>query len=197
MSDEHNDNSKNDLTTNIVQPTPASDNSITTGGVSEKVSTIDKATSSIIEKEQGRGLVSKIVNGNPRLAKLVSEHEQALAKTEFGFREKALSLARTAQLQAIEEVFNDFLLKGKTNIRAERHQFFNARLTELRRDKERTVQLFHEDIEKAYNRLENIKHEKLRQKEEERIDSMIARFYDIFESLENDFNKILNENVKS
>ena len=70
-------------------------------------------------------------------------------------------------------------------------------MTALRREKQNTVEKFLEDVEKALSKLDSITMEKLKQKEQQRIESMVDRFYSTFERMEDEFIKILEENVKA
>jgi len=163
----------------------------------DKVDRLDTQANEIVERERGKKLLSRLLFSNSKLARRTMEHEDTLAKIEFDFREKAFAMARDAHLQTIQETFNDFLVRGKTNVRAERQQFFNEKMTALRREKQNTVEKFLEDVEKALSKLDSITMEKLKQKEQQRIESMVDRFYSTFERMEDEFIKILEENVKA
>jgi len=163
----------------------------------DKVDRLDNQANEIVERERGKKLIARLLFSNSKLARRTMEHEDTLAKIEFDFREKAFTMARDVHLQTIQETFNDFLVRGKTNIRAERQQFFNEKMTALRREKQNTVEKFLEDVEKAWSKLDSITIEKLKQKEQQRIELMVDRFYSTFDSMEDEFMKILEENVKA
>ncbi len=162
----------------------------------DKVDRLDNQANEIVERERDKKLIARLFS-NSKLVRRTMEHEDTLAKIEFDFREKAFTMARDVHLQTIQETFNDFLVKGKTNIRAERQQFFNEKVTTLRREKQNTVEKFIEDIEKAWSKLDSITIEKLKQKEQQRIELMMDRFYSTFDNMEDEFMKILEENVKA
>ncbi len=188
MEDDNNDVSSNTLQTNK--------GDVAMNDPNEKVERLDNQVDRIVQREQEKKMLARLFS-NSKLVRRTIEHEDNLAKIEFEFREKAFTMAREVHLQTIQETFNDFLIKGKANIRKERQEFFDAKMTELRREKQNTVSKFIEDIEKAWKNLESITIEKLKQKEQQRIEIMMDRFYSTFDNMEDEFMNILKENIKA
>lgn len=108
-----------------------------------------------------------------------------------------LQIAHEARLQEIKEIYNDFLVKGKTKIRKEQAEFFQMQFETLVTNISTKSQSFGERINDAYLKLHNIKVEALRKRQELLIESIIGDYYETVDKLVKNFRKILLEGFET
>ncbi|MDM8523751.1 hypothetical protein QUF80_10305 [Desulfococcaceae bacterium HSG8] len=126
-----------------------------------------------------------------------AEHELRLAGTEYSFREKALEIARDAQLQSIREMYEDFLIKGKTHVRRERAEFVLEQKIYLENILIKATDDFNAKMTETYEKAEKIAIPELKKKNIELIYDTIDRYHALVASLQDQFQNILNEGVKA
>jgi hemoglobin-like flavoprotein len=132
-----------------------------------------------------------------KLQQALNKSELIQARTELEFREKALKIAKESQLQSIQEIFNDFLIKGKSDIRGDRVVFFARKLQELEAEISGINDSFSAFIQEQQAKLDKISVPLLKQHAEKRIEKSMERFFDTVDKLMADFQNILNEEVKA
>ena len=156
----------------------------------------DKTNSNITNFiDKNRSFLQHIFPSN--LQKILNLSDLTQAKTELEFREKALKMAKESQLHSIKEVYNDFLIRGKGEIRKDRAVFFSQKLEEMEVEIDAITDLFIEVIQKRYLKLDKISVLLLKQFTEKQIEKSIEGFYNSINKLRGDFQNILNEEIRS
>jgi len=131
------------------------------------------------------------------LQRKAAEHELTLAQTEFEFRERALKIAREVQIQTIEEMYNDYLVKGKTGIRADRARFVLSQKIMLEQNLMLGTEDFNAKVMEAYARADKIQLAELKEKKLQLINATIESYHDLALQLQQHFQNILNEGVQA
>ncbi len=127
-----------------------------------KIAEIDKSPDEIINRLPPNSLTRRLFP--TAIAKHLQQYELDTIVIETDFRKNVLQVARNAQLQAVEEMYQDFLQKGKARVQTDRQKVFFELLQEARKHTEQQISIFLKDVDEAYMRLESIKHEKLAKK---------------------------------
>ena len=130
-----------------------------------------------------------------KFQKIVIESDLIQAKTELEYREKALKMLKNAQLQAIQEKYNEFLKTGKSIIRSHSGLFFANKLSEFEDEMNTICNNFYQLIENQYDKLNDIKRPYLKGIAEERIEESAIRFKESINKIMTDFIHILDEGV--
>lgn len=130
------------------------------------------------------------------MERLVQSHELTQLKTGFEFRRRALQMAVETKLQAVEEMCNHVLVTGKSEIRRERQEFFAGQSLRLQGAMNDCADSFNRELEQRFQRLENLKNDYLRRKEEERLLRIVDQFHGMLEELASEFIGIIHEGVK-
>ena len=129
------------------------------------------------------------------LQKLVSESELELAKVELQSRQKIFVTIKNAQSQALQEILNQYLIKGKGNLRKERSEFFASEAQSLEHEINKITDAFVVELEQRYARMEKITVPFLKEKEQKRLEASAERYMNAVERLMEDFHNILYEDV--
>lgn len=129
-------------------------------------------------------------------AKLVNEARLRMAQTETEFRVNALQMAREMQLQAVQEMVNDCLIRGKTTLRKERSKFFLEQTEQLQQEVNQQVENFLRLVIASYERLDRIPVPSLREKEAQRLVVEADRFYAMVDKLMERYKGILDEMIE-
>ena len=132
-----------------------------------------------------------------KLQQALNKSELIQTKKELEFREKALKIAKESQLQSIQEIYNDFLVRGKGDIRGDRVVFFARKLQELEVEISDINDSFSVFIQEQQAKLDKISVPLLKQHAEKRIEKSMERFFDTVDKLMTDFQNILDEEVKA
>ena len=132
-----------------------------------------------------------------KLQQALNKSELIQTKKELEFREKALKIAKESQLQSIQEIYNDFLVRGKGDIRGDRVVFFARKLQELEVEISDINDSFSAFIQEQQAKLDKISVPLLKQHAEKRIEKSMERFFDTVDKLMTDFQNILDEEVKA
>ena len=130
-----------------------------------------------------------------KFQKIVIESDLIQAKTELEYREKALKMLKNAQLQAIQEKYNEFLKTGKSIIRSDSGLFFANKLSEFEDEMNTICNNFYQLIENQYDKLNDNKRPNLKGIAEERIEESAIRFKESINKIMTDFIHILDEGV--
>ncbi len=160
-----------------------------------KLNQIDQHAVSTVVTESNHGLMMRLFP--TKRQRDAVRHELSLAKTEWEFREKAIKIARDAQLLAITEMHNDFLIKGKTGIRRERTEFVLDQKIRLENELMKAADDFNQRVMTAYQNAEKITVPRLKEKYLELIDDSIESFHSLAHQLKHQFQNILNEGVET
>ena len=164
--------------------------------VVSKVVMIDKKAEELaLQGGPREGFINKLFPSTIEREKV--KHELKLSATENEFREKALKIAREAQLLAIEEMYNDFLAKGKTSIRRERAGYILEQKVILERKIIELSDEFNQAIIEAYEKADKIKINFLREQYLEELNGSIESFHSLGKQLKDQFQNIINEGVKA
>lgn len=161
--------------------------------LSKDMGNIQEKASQCIEKRE-RSIWSKILPD--KLDKENFKHLSELARIEHGYREKALQIVKNAQVQCIEEMYNDYLVRGKIKIRGQRAE---AVLEQKNILEEKIMMLsnqFEDKLEQEVVRAERQKNPMLRERKILMIEETIESYFDLIRELQYQFQNILNESVK-
>lgn len=131
------------------------------------------------------------------LQQVIDVHELNQAQSELEFREKALKLVKEAQLQCIQEIYNDFLERGKAKIRRDRTEFYLMQRNILQDAVNRECQKFTESITREFSRIDTITIPELKNREKERLYLMIESYHRTVRLLMEDFEEILYEKIRA
>lgn len=145
--------------------------------------------------DRNRSLWQKMFPG--QLQKEFAVHELAQARTEFEFREKALKIARQSQIQAISEMYQDYLIRGKIPIRRERAEFVITQKIMLENRVTSLSLEFEANMVKHYELAEKIQIPSMKSLKFEMLDKTIENFFDLINELRENFRAILDEGVES
>jgi hypothetical protein len=116
-------------------------------------------------------------------------------KARYEFQMRAIQIAHEAQLQGIQEMYNDFLVKGKAKIRKDRAEFFQQQMDTLLTTISNKSQEFTERMRGAYQQLNAINETKLKERQERLIDNIADGYYETVEKLIKNFQRILDEEI--
>jgi len=159
------------------------------------VSVTDKTnhkTTIIIDKH--RSFLQRLFPTN--LQRMLNKSDLTQAATELESREKAFKVAKEAQLHSIKDMYNDFLVRGKGDIRKERTVFFVQKLQELEVEIGKINDSFTLLIQEQQVKIDEIKVPLLKQFAEKQIEKSMERFFDTVNKLMADFQNILNEEIR-
>ncbi len=144
-------------------------------------------------KDRERTIVQKLFPDRQQRHIDLAKHKTVKARYEFQMQ--AIQIAHEAQLQGIQEMYNDFLVKGKAKIRKDRAEFFQQQLENLMDNIARKSQNFSERINGAYQQLETILVDSLRERQEGLIETIADGYYETVAKLIKHFQNILNEEI--
>ena len=116
-------------------------------------------------------------------------------KDRYEFQMRAIQIAHEAQLQGVREMYNDYLVKGKAQIRKERSEFFQSQMENLLITLSTKSQDFTERMRGAYQQLEGINIESLKNRQEQLIESISDGYYETVGKLIKSFQRILDEEI--
>lgn len=116
-------------------------------------------------------------------------------RDRYEFQMQAIQIAHEAQLQGIQEMYNDFLIKGKAKIRKDRAEFFQQQFEDLMTNLAGKSQEFSSRINAAYKQIEKMDTEFLRERQEHLIRTVADGYYDTAEKLIRNFQNILDEEI--
>ena len=111
------------------------------------------------------------------------------------YRKQALQLALDTRLQSMEEACNHVLLTSKTQLRQQRNLFFAQKLSELNNEMDRITSEFIDTLDEQIARLDRIRHERMRKREQQRLERTFDHFMGTLERLEKSFIHIIEEGV--
>lgn len=129
------------------------------------------------------------------LERIVRAHELEQIKTGFDYRRRILHMAVETKLQAVEEMCNHLLVTGKSEIRRERQEFFAGQSLKLQVAMDECAEAFNRQIDNRFQRLDTLRHEHLRRKEEERLLKAVEQFHDMLDELASEFVAIIHEGI--
>ena len=144
-------------------------------------------------KERERTLLQKLFPDRQRRQIEAAKHKTV--KDRYEFQIQAIQIAHEAQLQGIQEMYNDFLIKGKAKIRKDRAEFFQQQFEDLMTNLSNKSQEFSGRINAAYKQLEKVNIEFLKERQEQLIHNIVNGYYDTAEKLIRNFQNILNEEI--
>ncbi len=163
--------------------------------IQSKVREIDQQATGSVLVTKNQSFLKRLFPS--KLYRDSAEHELRLADTEFEFREKALKVAREAQLQSIQEMFNDYLVKGKTQIRRGRAEFVLDQKIRLERTMMKATDDFNDKVTVAYEKADKISIPELKKKNIELIHDTIESYHALILELQAQFQSILSEGVQA
>ena len=144
-------------------------------------------------RDRERNIFQKIFPDRQQRQIELARHKTVKARYEFLL--KALQIDHQAQIQGIQEMYNDFLVKGKAKIRKDRAEYFQQQLELLLNSLTKKSQEFSQEMEAAYQKLESVKVDFLRERQEQLIQTVVAGYYETAEKLIANFRKILDEEI--
>jgi len=145
-------------------------------------------------EEKDRGVLGALFKTEAE--KEVVRHQLKMVRKSAELVEKSFEYFSETKLKAVKEMYNDFLVKGKTRIRAERVEFFAEQEVALRNKVGTICREFMRDIMEEYNRLGEINVQFIRDQEEKRLQDNVYGFRDTVDKLLSDFKNILDEGLK-
>ncbi len=116
-------------------------------------------------------------------------------RAHYEHQNQVLHIAYEARLQEIKEIYNDFLVKGKTKIRKEQAEFFQHQFETLMTNISTKSQEFGERVNTACDQLAKLKVDFLKQKQEQLIQDIVDNYYETVDKLIQNFRKILDEEI--
>jgi hypothetical protein len=146
-------------------------------------------------KDRERTMLQKVFPNRQQRYIDLAKHKTVKARYEFQMR--AIQVAQEAQLQAIQEMYNDFLVQGKAKIRKDRAEFFQGQMDTLLTSLTNKSQEFTNRMHTAYQQLSNIQVEGLKKRQEKLINSIADGYYETVEKLIKSFQRILDEEIQS
>ncbi|MEE4357083.1 MAG: hypothetical protein V2I97_11495 [Desulfococcaceae bacterium] len=162
--------------------------------IQDKMTDIDRHVSTCVYVNNNKSFLKKLFPDKRQREN--AEHDLRLARTEFDFREKALGIARDAQLQAIQEMYNDYLVRGKIPIRRERAEFVLEQKMMLENRVSILSQEFETSLMKNYEQAEKIHIPSLKSRKMQMLDDTIDEYFNLVDQLRNSFKEILDEGVE-
>lgn len=127
--------------------------------------------------------------------RLAAANELVELRAGFEYRQRALGLAVEMKIKEIEEMCNNVLITGRGQVRRERQEFFAEQFHQLQESMNCRAEEFTDSMERQFQRLDKLKNERLRAKEEERLDRAVDRFHAVIEAMTEDFASIIHEGV--
>ena len=158
-----------------------------------KITHIDGVAMEVTLSEDSKSIIQKLLPDKRKRAKAL--HELQIIKIESDFRERVLKSAREAQLQSIQDMFNDYMVKGKTIVRKERLEFYTEQFNILMASVIKASDIFEKETQKAWEESEK-SIPLIKEKKQKMIEQMISDFFATVEKLKKDFLNILDENIK-
>lgn len=119
----------------------------------------------------------------------------ATVEEKYAFELRVLQTFHDAQIQVIQEMYNEFLIKGKAELRKDRAEFFQEQMNDLITAINEKSRDFLKKIESEYEHLKEISVPFLREKQEKFIEKNVERYYETLNHLQDNFRNILNEEV--
>jgi hypothetical protein len=116
-------------------------------------------------------------------------------RDRYEFEMRAIQIAHEAQLQGIQELYNEFLVKGKAKIRKDRSEFFQQQLEDLMTNLSNKSQDFTAHLNASYQQLEKISVDFMRKRQEQLVETIVDGYYETVEKLIKNFQNILNEEI--
>jgi hypothetical protein len=116
-------------------------------------------------------------------------------RDRYEFEMRAIQIAHEAQLQGIQELYNEFLVKGKAKIRKDRSEFFQQQLEDLLTNLSNKSQDFTAHLNASYQQLEKISVDFMRKRQEQLVETIVDGYYETVEKLIKNFQNILNEEI--
>lgn len=167
---------------------------------------LDVTNSSIVREtvRQNNELLDRVLNArasflqqfipDPRRRSVIMQELKAI-EDEFEFRRQVLTMTRETQIQALKEACNQYLIKGKSAIRADTGSFLLAKAAELEADVNRIFDEFTNDIAERWKKAEAIEIPQIRKTRLEQLDKDYSRFAKLQDELLNKFLHIVSEGV--
>ncbi|MCP4353518.1 MAG: DUF342 domain-containing protein [Desulfobacterales bacterium] len=112
------------------------------------------------------------------------------------YGKKTLNIARETQLQAVQEMFNDYLVKGKICTQRKRTEFLLEQKLRFEKELMKAGDEFNEKIINAYEKADKIQVPELKKKQVELISNSIKTYNTLSHQLQDEFQNILNEAVQ-
>jgi hypothetical protein len=132
-----------------------------------------------------------------RQQRKIEEAKYKTVQARYDHQTRAIRVAHEAQLQAIQEMYNDFLVQGKAKIRKDRSEFFQEQYENLMMTLANKSQEFTCRMNAGYQQLEAITVESLRKRQERLIGTIADSYYETVEKLIRNFQRILDEEIHS
>lgn len=129
------------------------------------------------------------------LERIVHAHELEQIKTGFDYRRRLVQMAVETKLQAVEEMCNHLLVTGKSEIRRERQEFFASQSLKLQTAMDECAEAFNRQIDGRFQRLDSLRNDYLRGREEERLLKSVDQFHAMLDELATEFGSIIHEGI--
>jgi hypothetical protein len=127
----------------------------------------------------------------------VRRHELDQLRSGFEYRRRALHLAVETKLQAVQEMCNDVLVTGKAEMRRKRHEFFAEEKLKLQQTMNQVTERFNAEMERRFDAIGKLRHESLRDSEEQRLLRAVDQFHEMLDQLGGEFVAIIHEGVSA
>ncbi|AGA89193.1 hypothetical protein Thimo_0323 [Thioflavicoccus mobilis 8321] len=127
--------------------------------------------------------------------RLVREHLDTELALGFEHRRQALSMALESRLQSIREACNHLLVTGKAHLRRQRIEYFGEVYRQLEQRMSQLADDYLAEADTRFARIEGLKSEHLRQREQQRLERSADDFLATLDRLMDDFRAIISENV--
>ncbi|PID64635.1 MAG: hypothetical protein CR963_00025 [Gammaproteobacteria bacterium] len=158
-----------------------------------RVSENEKLVNRAVGRHQGT-LIPVVFNRKER--QLV--RDQLMAELDQGFRHRrqTLDLVLQTRLQSIQEACNHLLVKGKTDLRQQRTDYFSRVYKQVFHNLDQLSSAFLAEIDQRLQKLNTFQTDFIREREQKRLEKSVDDFLDTLAQLMDEFRHIVSENVE-
>lgn len=142
---------------------------------------------------QSNQLLPGLVYGKER--RLVQQHLIGELAQGFEHRRQALGMALETRLHSIREACNHVLVTGKTHLRQQRLEYFGEVYQQVEQRMNALADEFLLDMDQRFGRLDRFSNERIRAREQQRLEKSVDDFLDTVDHLMEEFRSIISENV--
>ncbi len=170
---------------------------------SEKLDELTEAAERTGEDTERRVSEALQTHEHPVIPALFNRRERQVVQSalvielEQGFehRRKAIAMALESRLHSIREACNHALVMGKTDLREQRMAHYAEAMQRLDKRMNRLADDFLEEADQRFDRLERYRNERIRQREQERLDKSVENFLTTLDRMMAEFNSIVTEHI--
>ncbi len=144
-------------------------------------------------RQERKDFLSRIFQS--RVEREIELAQASTVKDHFEFQRGAIQLAHDAQLQAIKEMYEDYLIQGTAENRKKRIDFFEEQLSDLQVKSIEKSRYFLTGMSAEYDKLETIKPDYMREQQEDAIQMHVNKYMGTNKNLISGFVDIVNQEL--